>query len=214
MRPVARRFLIAYAAAFGLLYGLGFFITGRHIDAHWASLPFDPHRKITRQIDFVNVHLMQSDDGQIIKLENRTMQQFIDGAIEYQDPYGTEGYLGTVHIDQTWQQRVLAPFVWKTQTTLQPYIDIDTEATIPPRLLDRAKSEAYQLARRYLDAPTFYEEQLTFPELNSSFSSNRIVLPQTTRFLIPTWLIPILFATVPLPAAWGFTAITMKRDET
>jgi len=211
VQPVPRRFLITYAAAFGLLYGLGFFITGRHIDAHWASLPFDPHRKITPPHDFVFVYLMRADDGENIELVTRTMWQFHDDEERYPDLYGTQNYLGTISINQSWQSQVLAPLIWRTDSVLRASVDIEPNVVIPSPVIEDAKSLTYREARITLDAPHFYESELDFWIRDPSAGSGEwLYLSGTTETFISFWLIPILFTTIPLAAAWWVSAVTCR----
>ncbi len=212
-RAIPRRFLITYAAAFALLYGLGFFITGRHIDAHWATLPFDPHRKITPFVDWVETFIVQNADGTIeyVTMNSEQMDIATDrGTMPYEDP----GFLGSVHFRHTESSSVLAPFVTRTDDIIGARLSTDHGASIPDEWAEAAKDLAYAEARRSLYVPYFHATDLrkNVDAIDGCLGGVQLIGPWEP--LLPIWLILIFFAFVPLAAAWAFTAISVRRHQT
>ncbi len=214
-RLLPRRFLITYAAAFGLLYFFGQFAAGRAADANWTRSPFQV-RKGGPAIDFVIVYLMRSPSTggiDFIVASENARGHFHAYDDQWRTPEERDGYLGFVLVSHTRDKREVGSFMYENRSIFGAEYDIANDADVPGEALNEASRLGVRRARIAYDTSYIADDSMP---LSQQYELPRgIVKHHSYDFLIPPWLILSLFTFVPLAAAWTFTSATTrsKPDE-
>lgn len=204
-----KRFLISYLLSFAVLYGIGFWYTGRMVGAHWSRLPTDKIRKVNPFFESATVLFFQPGGGeplQLIAADDDELNQ-VDGFVD-----GDERYIAMIWMSHELRFKAVAPLVYAKYSTVFPHGEIFTQGVIIPDAdRDRAERLLYEKARTTFDMAYFRQSEITFPTPIDDISSARGThVFDGFRFIIPPWFIPILFALVPFVIAWTITAATDK----
>lgn len=209
-RPVPRRFLIAYAVAFCLLYFFGQFAAGRAADASWTRNPWKI-RMGGPVIDFVMVYMMRSENTGAIefivasKNDEGGLHAYDD---QWRTPEERDGYLGFVLVSHTPERRDVGPFICENRSIFRASYDIEKDADVPGDALSEASRLGIRRARSAYDIAYIAEDEMP---LSQQYELPRgIVKHHSYEFLIPPQLLLTLFAFTPLIAAWTLTSATIQ----
>jgi hypothetical protein len=214
MRGVTLRFLVGYAVAFAMLWGIGVFLETRSINPNAARFPWEGRVKISHHWPLIEVYVLEGAGG--APTEYVVINDMRDDNPPYPDSNSSteERTLGVVYV--WWQSHlsVAAPFVTKEESYVKGGYDHFEDRMIPTDALEEAKTIAYHAALRWFDTQFYEFEQLKFRTPDMPFDTDVASVFGGREYYpaMPWWFLIALFSLVPFVPAW-FMAVTPIRDK-
>jgi len=200
-------FLIAYAIALGLWYGLAQFITAYKLGEKWATDPFNRRKSDgPNTIEVVYAHIIADTDDDGFRLIPYADHEYhLMGNSQGLWPEDFPGNRGVVTFIHSHGLYRVGPFILRNRSGMGIHVYLEERNSVPQQVLDDARIAAIAHAHASFDMPHFTEDELPFDD--GYTPENWIGREGRSEYLIPLWLNISIFVFGPFIAAWTFTAV-------